>query len=144
MALLPPISVREVAEGLYGATRLAKADPRGIYLFGDTSEAFWKSFWAAVIAAPLHATSLAIGLADTHIASGWLRVLLIETIAYVVLWTAFPLAMYYVVQAIDREESYFRFIGAANWGFVVQTTFALAVEALLRLDILPGLVAQMI
>ena len=144
MALLPSISLREVAEGLYGATRLAKGDPHGIRFFGDTPEAFWKSFWAAVIAAPLHAWSLAIGLADAHIASGWLRVLLIETVAYVVLWTAFPLAMYYIVQAIDREESYIRFICAANWGFVVQATFALAVEAVLRLDILPGFVSQLV
>jgi hypothetical protein len=141
MALLPPISLREAAEGLYGATRLAKGDASGIQFFGDTPEAFWKSFWAAAIAAPMHALSLAINLADIQFASGTLRVLLIEAIAYAVLWTAFPLAMYYVVQAIDREERYIRFICATNWGFVLQASFGLFMRALIASDMFPEAIA---
>jgi hypothetical protein len=142
MALLPPIGLREVSEGLYGATRLAKGDAHGIQFFGDTPEAFWKSFWAAAIAAPLHALLLAIELGGAHVAASGLRVLLVETIAYVVLWTAFPLAMYSVAKVIDREELYIRFICAANWSFVLQAAFSLFMEASIAIDILPSIVAN--
>jgi hypothetical protein len=143
MALLPPISLHEVAEGLYGATRLAKGDAGSIQFFGDTPEAFWKSFWAAIVAAPMHALLLAIGLADAHVTSGWLRVVLIETVAYLVLWTAFPLAMHYVAELIDRDERYIRFICAANWSFVVQATFSLFMQALLAIEF-PGFVSGLL
>jgi hypothetical protein len=143
MALLPPISVREVAEGVYGATRLAKGDPHGIQFFGDTPEAFWKSFWAAIVAAPIHALLLAIGLVDAKVTSGWLRVVVIETVAYFVLWTAFPLAMHYVADLIDRDDRYIRFICAANWSFVLQTIFSLFMQALLSID-LPGFLSGLL
>lgn len=144
MALLPPIGLREVAEGLYGATRLARGDPNGIQFFGDTPEAFWKSFWAAIVAVPMHALLLAIGLMDAHVTSGWLRVILIETVAYLVLWTAFPLVMHYVAELIDREERYIRFICAANWSFVLQTAFSLFMQAVLATNILPGFVSGLL
>jgi hypothetical protein len=137
MPLLPPISAAEVAEGLYGATRLAKGDRGGIRFFGDTPEAFWKSFWAAAVAAPPFALLVALELPGDHVTSGWLRVLLIECIAYVAAWFAFPLAMHYVAEFIDRKERYIRYICASNWGTVLQVTVYLLVTAFLALDILP-------
>ena len=144
MALLPPISAREVAEGLYGATRLAKGDAHGIQFFGDTPEAFWKSFWAAAIAAPAYALLVIIELADTQVASGPLRVALIESIAYVAAWVAFPLAMHYVAEFIDREERYIRFIAAANWASVLEVAVYLFITSVLALDVLPHAVAEIL
>lgn len=144
MPLLPPISAREVAEGLYGATRLAKGDPHGIQFFGDTPEAFWKSFWAAAIAAPAYALLVAIDLSGEHVTSGWLRVVLIECVSYVAAWVAFPLAMHYVAEFIDREEQYIRYICASNWGSVLQVTLYLFVTAFLALDVLPHALAVIV
>jgi len=137
MALLPPISTREIAEGLYGATRLARGDASGIQFFGDTPEAFWKSFWAAVLSAPAYALLVLFQLADAEIRSGPLRVILIESVGYVVAWVAFPLAMHYLAEFIDRREHYIRFIAAANWASVLQFALQLFVAAFLALDILP-------
>lgn len=137
MPLLPPISTAEVAQGLYGATRLAKGDRNGIRFFGDTPEAFWKSFWAAAVAAPAFAILVAIELSNVSVTSGPLRVVLIECVGYVAGWAAFPLAMHYVAEFIDREEHYIRYICAANWGSVLQVTLYLLVTAFLALDFLP-------
>jgi hypothetical protein len=141
MALLPPISAREIATALYGATRLAKGDPHGIDFFEDSIEAFWKSFWAAAIAAPLYALLIVIDLSGANITSGWFRVLLIEVVGYVAAWSAFPLAMHYVSEMIDREEQYIRYIVAFNWCAVLQVTLYLFVTAFLALDFLPRGVA---
>jgi hypothetical protein len=141
MALLPPTSLREVAEGLYGATRLAKGDAHGIHFFGDTPEAFWKSFWAAIVALPAYVLLIAIDLSSVPVSSSGVRVLLIEAVAYVAAWTAFPLAMHYVAEFIDRGERYIRFIAAWNWASVLQVTLYLFVNAFLATDMLPrGLV----
>jgi hypothetical protein len=129
---------------LYGATRLAKGDRHGIRFFGDTPEAFWKSFWAAVVALPAYVLLIAIDLSNAHVASSGLRVLLIQAVAYVAAWTAFPLAMHYVAEFIDREERYIRFIGAWNWAAVLQVTFYLFVNAFLALDILPRALASIV
>ena len=141
MSWLPPISTREITVALYGATRLAKGDPHGIDFFEDSIEAFWKSFWAAVVVAPAYVLLVAIGLSETHVTSGWLRIVLIEVVGYVAAWAAFPLAMHYVSEMIDREEQYIRYIVAFNWCVVLQVTLLLFVTAVLALDLAPRGVA---
>ena len=141
MPLLPSISAREVAEGLYGATRLARGDSNGIHFFGDTPEAFWKSFWAAAIAAPAYALLIILEPRGEHVTSGPLRIILIECVAYVIAWAAFPLAMHYVAEFIDREEQYIRYICASNWASVLQVTLYLFITAIVALDILPNALA---
>lgn len=144
MPLLPPISAAEVAEGLYGATRLAMGDGRGIQFFGDTLEAFWKSFWAAAVAAPLYALVIGIDLATASVSSGPIRIVSIELVAYVAAWTAFPLVMHYVAEFIDREEHYIRYICANNWSRVLQVALFLFVSALLALELMPHALAVIV
>ena len=142
--MLPPIGANDIGRALYGATRLARGDTQGIDFFEDTEEGFWRSFWAAVVVAPAYAILVAIELSDAQVASGWLRILLVEIIAYVAGWAAFPLAMHYVAEMIDREEQYFRYICANNWAIVLQVTLFLFVTALLALEILPRPVAVVV
>ncbi len=139
--LLPTITVRDVTIALYGATRLAKGDPHGIDFFDDTEEAFWRSFWAAALVAPPYLLLVAIELSGAQIHSGALRVFLVELIAYVVAWTAFPLAMFYVCEAIGRRDRYIRYICAANWATVLQVTLYLFVTALVASGVLSGALA---
>ena len=56
---------------------------------------------------------------ETPIA-GPLRVFLVESIAYVIGWVAFPLAMVYVARALGREKRYVNYIVAFNWAQVPQ------------------------
>ncbi len=114
------ITAPEVARGLYGAWRLARLDPNGIDLFGDTAEAFWRSFYAMLVAAPGYVILVALRLSGLEPTSGPVHIFLIEVIAYVIGWFAFPFVMLYVADLLDRRERYYRYIAAYNWAVVLQ------------------------
>ncbi len=121
------ITVAEVAYATYGALRLARFDRAGMAFFGDTLEAFWRSFYAAVIVAPMFAILVALRFAEVPPSVGPLTVLTVETISYVTDWVAFPFAMFYVSLTLSREEQYFRYMVAHNWSTVVQMLFFLVI-----------------
>jgi hypothetical protein len=142
------IRLQELAAGIYGAWRLAWADPRGLAYFDASERGFWTSFWAAVIAAPAYALIVGINLATPDEFGGapidGTRLLLVELIAYVIGWTAFPLAMVNIAEKLDRTQHYARYIVASNWGGVIEmTAFLPAVaigETVPALSVLPALV----
>jgi hypothetical protein len=112
------ITAPEVARALYGAWRLARLDRNGIDQFGDTAEAFWRSFYAMLIAAPFYVILVALRLSGFETTSGPIHIFLVEVIAYVVGWFAFPFIMLYVVELLDRRERYYRYMAAYNWATV--------------------------
>jgi biotin transporter BioY len=123
------ITAPEVARALYGALRLARLDPGGIDQFDNTVEAFWRSFYAMLIVAPGHVILAAIRYSVVEPTSGPIQVFLVETIGYVIGWFAFPFAMLYVADKLDRGERYFRYIAAANWAAVLQVGLMLVIVA---------------
>lgn len=142
------IRLQDLSAGIFGAWRLAWADPRGLNYFDVSERGFWQSFWAAVIAAPAYALIVGINLAtpdelDGQVIDGT-RLLLVELIAYVIGWTAFPLAMVSVARKLEREQHYARYIVASNWGGLIEmTAFLPAVaigESVPSLSVLPALV----
>ena len=60
----------EVVYATYGAWRLARFDCQGLQYFDNTPEAFWRSFYAAVIVAPPFAVLTALQLAEVELTSG--------------------------------------------------------------------------
>jgi hypothetical protein len=124
------ISLREISLGLFGAWRLAHLDARGMEYFDRSIEGFWRSFWAAAVTAPAYALIVALRLIERSTESDPLRVVLVETIGYAILWTAFPLASWYLLQALDKQDRYFGYIVAYNWASVLQVCVYLPVAAL--------------
>lgn len=114
------ITSRELAAALYGAWRLARFDPRGQDHFDASVAGFWCSFQAAVIVVPAYVFLILINLDQPVITAGPLRMVLVESLAYVISWTAFPLAMVTVAQRLGRDDNYIRFIVAHNWANVLQ------------------------
>ena len=49
-----------MATSLYGAYRLARADKSGLNYFDASIDGFWRSFFAAVVIAPLFALFLIV------------------------------------------------------------------------------------
>ncbi len=135
------ITAPEVAKALYGAWRLARFDPSGLDHFDNTVEAFWRSFYAMLIAAPGHVVLVALGHSAQVATRGPVDIFLIEAIGYVIGWFAFPLVMIYIAGQLDRGERYFRYIVASNWAVVVQIGLLLAVVAVVRGFQLPALTA---
>ncbi len=131
------ISVREAGIGIFGAWQLAKYDAQGLRFFDNTVTAFWRSFFAAVIVLPAYFILIVLVLRGLPVAVGGFSVLVIESIAYVIGWTAFPLAMYYLARVIDRDRFYFRYIAAYNWSAVLRIALFLIVAMAAASGLLP-------
>ena len=76
------ISAQQTFTALYGAYRLARLDTGGMKFFDQTIDGFWRSFYAAVIVAPLFILFLAVSYDPEKIAAGPVRYIIIEGIAY--------------------------------------------------------------
>lgn len=109
------ITVTEAFTGLYAAWRLFLRDTRAVALFDATPLGAVKSFSCALIVLPGYVLFVAYvhsrGVADV----GWFRFLMVESIAYVVTWCAWPLLMFHIAQAMDKTGNYLLYLTAFNW-----------------------------
>jgi hypothetical protein len=107
---------------LTGAVRLARGDRGGMACFDPTEEGFWHSFRAGVLCYPLYLILLAfpIEIGAVPELDPW-RVVIVETIHYVISRVAFPLLILPLVDWLRRSDRYFGFMVAYNWCQVPQT-----------------------
>ncbi|MFM2129572.1 MAG: hypothetical protein RL477_1118 [Pseudomonadota bacterium] len=119
------ISAGEAARGVYGAWRLAHGDRSGLAYFDATYQGFWRSFGAAIVALPAYIGLVIVSMADYEGEINWGGVFLVEGIAYVIDWFAFPLAAVYLCRWVGREANYFLFIVALNWAKVIMAAVML-------------------
>ena len=54
------INFAEVKRSIFGAWLLARFDQSGLLFFENSLGAFWRSYWAALLAAPLYITLIII------------------------------------------------------------------------------------
>ncbi len=132
------IPILEVANGLYGAWRLAWLDASGMQYFNRTVEGFWRSFFAAVLIAPPLAVLLGLRFAGGGIEAPFWRFASIELISYVVMWVAFPVIMLGVTRAMDRTANYIPYIVAYNWATVWQNVLFLPFAIMVELGLFGG------
>jgi hypothetical protein len=106
----------EARLALVGLWRLARGDHGGLDCFDRSIDGFWRSFRAAIPCYPLYLLLLVMraAAADWQRVGAW-RILTVETIGYVVSWTAFPLAMLSVARWIGRSDRFFDFMVPYNW-----------------------------
>jgi hypothetical protein len=124
-------SVSEVSTALHGAWRLARLDRGGMLYFDRSERGFWQSFTAAVLVYPAFLILTCVHMDDeTWQAAGAFRIIVVETIGYIMDWVAFPLAMLPVTRRLDRERRWLDFIIVFNWSQVLQAVLILLVEGL--------------
>jgi hypothetical protein len=138
------ITAREIIYGVYGAWRLAHLDPAGMQYFDRSLHGFWRSFWAAAVIAPAYALMVFMRIAERQTDGFTLRVLLIEIIAYAIGWTAFPLAAWYLLSALEKADRYFGYIVAYNWSNVLQVCVYVPLTLLEATDMLPTVVISLL
>ncbi|HEX3500688.1 MAG TPA: hypothetical protein VHT04_15325 [Stellaceae bacterium] len=135
----------DIANALHGAWRLARFDRSGAAFFEHSERAFWRSFLAALIAFPAFLLFLPLGSGDVEAGTiDWMRVFLVETIAYVIGWTAFPLVILPVTRFLGREAAWLDFIIVYNWSQVLQYGLILAVIGLSLSGLVPPLLATLL
>ncbi len=105
---------------LYGTYRLARFDTAGMKHFEDTPAGFWHSFQAAIWVFPLYLLTVLARWDRMDSDISVLYFLLVQIIAYVIAWTAYPVILPYVARAFDRQANYQRSIIAYNWTAVIQ------------------------
>ena len=132
------IDVGAATAGLAGAWRLARLDRNGMRYFEATIDGFWRSFQAALIAAPIYLILVLLRTDDHPLSSDPVRATLIEAIGYVIDWTAFPLAAWYLCRAFNCSNRYFGFIVAYNWANVLQMVVFVPVAFLSAEAVLPS------
>ena len=123
----------EIAAGITAAWRLARRDPDALAWIDATPRGFGHSFFAAAIVLP--AVLLLEVLDGTFAMDGRepLRTLAVELIAYVMQWTAFPLAMSSIADGLGRGGNYIRYIVVYNWSAVLQMALFVPVAAMAAL-----------
>ncbi|MCW8914346.1 MAG: hypothetical protein OQK24_00670 [Magnetovibrio sp.] len=129
---------REAAMAISGALRLARFDLKGAFFFNATVKGFWNSFWVAAILAPLHLLEIMLVWQEEPATTQALRFFSVEAIMYVMGWTAFPLAMVYVCNWIDRSNRFLRFGIANNWTDLIVSAVFIPVQLAITLDLLTG------
>ena len=156
------VSNREIACSVFGVWRLARLDPGGLQYLDTSAEGALRSFWAAAFILPAYLLMVVIQFGDQLAATSALRFFLVEGIAYVVGWTAFPLVMHGLTRLFERATerqrpaivvsasggarmqegvlSLMRFtawLSAYNWSALVQISVYLPVLLISELGILP-------
>lgn len=129
------ISAQEVVNGLTGALRLAGRDTSGYGHFDTSLDGFWRSFTAALLALPAYIIVTALRTDSVGIDAS--AFFLVEAIAYVTGWFAFPFAMLYVTDMLDRRERYITFIVATNWATAIQLSVIGLIASLEGIGLLP-------
>lgn len=129
----------ETQLALGGALKLARGDSRGLGLFDASIDGFWRSYRAAAICYPMFLALLALRVeAPQWAASGIGRIVAVESIAFVILWTAFPLLILPLSRALGREHRFLPFMVAYNWCQVPQTVLFLIIALDAATGILPS------
>lgn len=124
----------EIARSLFGAWRLARLDRAGMALFDISITGFRRSFFAAVLVAPIYLYLIAIA-PDEEAAAGaekidavWQTIALI--VKYLLNWAVFPIAMIFLARLLRLTHHYVGYIIAANWGAVLQMALLAAAATL--------------
>jgi hypothetical protein len=139
---MPPL--QEIVSSLFGAWRLARFDPAGIGFINASIEGARRSFFAAAIVAPAYALMLAVRFSGLDQETDAARFVIAETIAYVLSWVAYPLAMVPVSRALGRFDRYAGYVSAYNWSLVLQNALVLPLVILSASGLLPGGLIQML
>jgi len=117
----------EIKRALEGAWLIARRDPDAMSRFDLTVDGFWASFFAAVVAAPGYFILVADQYARQGLGANLGEVVLIEILAYAVVWIAFPVMALLLTQALGLGQRYVPLVVAANWGSVLQVALLVAV-----------------
>jgi len=126
-------SMAEVHRGLYGAALLAKFDRDGLNAFGHEGIDAWRSFYAAVIVAPMYLIWVAIYGQPHPEGTPFVSVLLFETLSYAIGWLIFPLVLWHLSPVLGCRDRFFHFLAAYNWVALIQNSLFIGMDLLFAL-----------
>ena len=124
----------EIKSSIYGAWRVALADPTALRHFNLTIDGFWNSFVAIPIVLVLVLPQFVFDHAAVSREAGeTISVEFFTTIkvaTFLAAWIVFPLAMTAIARLLQLSDRYVQFVIVWNWGNVVGSAFMLPAAAL--------------
>jgi hypothetical protein len=123
----------EIFRSIFGAWRLAHLDASGMLYFNLTVEGFFRSFFAPILALPFFLLQVPL---QAEPAADVTQLLVIEGIAYLIVWIAYPALMILFCRLLDLSQNYAPFIVAYNWSQIVVVALYLPLNAVIGLELL--------
>jgi hypothetical protein len=112
----------EIRRSLEGAWLLARLDPTAMSHFDLSVEGFWRSFFAAVVAAPPYMLLVANQYSNTGAGAHIGVVVFVEVLSYILSWLAFPVLAAFATKLLGLSHRYVALVVATNWAAVLQVT----------------------
>src|SRR5262245_24818683 len=120
----------EIRNALHAAWLLARLDPKAMDGFDLSVEGFWRSFFAAVVAAPAYVILVIRQYDYVDAGPNIGTVVSVEALASVLSWLAFPIFATIATKLLRLGHPYVPLVVAANWATVLQVALvAIAVVA---------------
>lgn len=113
-------SLREIVTSLFGSWRLAHFDRTGMAYFDKTVEGFWRSFFAAILVAPLFAVMLGLRYSAEGALADPVHYGILEAMSYLVGWFAYPVVILALSESLDCRDRFIGYMVAYNWAMVLQ------------------------
>ncbi|MEX0693522.1 MAG: hypothetical protein WD075_03665 [Rhodospirillales bacterium] len=120
----------EVQRYLSGALRLARFDVGGLARFGDQPRDARRSFYAAVVVAPLYVLWVSLHGPAVPEQASFAHYFLFEALSYSIGWLIFPLVMWRFCEFLNCGQRFFHFITVYNWTAVIQNGLFMAMDLL--------------
>ena len=129
---------QEVTRSIYGVWRLALLDASGFAWLNVSIDGFWRSFFAAILVAPLYVLIQIMGGSADGVADdlGW--VVLVKGVGYALSWIIFPVVMLFLSRMFALADFYVGYIIAVNWSSTIQIVAFFAVVALTAGGVVPA------
>ncbi|MBL8699774.1 MAG: hypothetical protein JNK67_15455 [Alphaproteobacteria bacterium] len=138
------ITPAEIAAGLYGAWRLAQFKADGLRWIDGSLAGARRSFWVALIALPGAIPLMILRFSIYTPRVDELQTVLVETIAYAIGWTAFPVVGHIASRVADRQHHFTRLVAAYNWASLLQIGVLVVVAPISHGPILPDGLGQLL
>lgn len=128
--------LREIIASLYGSWRLAHFDRTGMAYFDKTVDGFWRSFFAALLVAPLYAVMLGLRYAAEGEPGDPIHYGLVEAISYLISWFGYPVVMLSLTEVLGCRDRFVGYMVAYNWSLVLQNGVLVPIAAINALHVL--------
>lgn len=132
------ITTKEIAAGIYGAWRLAQFKADGIRWIDGSLDGARRSFWVALLAIPGAIPLMVLRFSIYTPRADDAQVALVEIIAYVIGWTAFPVIGHIAARVADRQARFTHLVAAYNWSSLFQVGVLLLVAPISHGELLPS------
>ena len=113
-------------------------DVGGMAWFDLSIAGFWRSFFAALLAAPFFAVLVGMHFAQGDQPFDPGRATLVLAVAYCLSWAAFPVAAIIITRLLRLTDRYVALIVAFNWANVLQIAVILLANLIDASGLLPG------